>query len=452
MVDVKYIERLKRLDRLHHFHANTNPVHFAEKGPSMITRAEGVYIYTDSGNKVIDGMSGGWCTNIGYGNERLCRAAYESMTQLSYNLTFNGTTNPWAAALSDKMAAITPEQYQHFFFASTGSDAVESAIKIALYYWHLRGQPEKRAIIGRDYAYHGNTLFASHLVGAEGYGAQYGFPLTDIVHRIESPYWYRYGKELDPQDFGRKAAAALEKKIKELGPENVAAFIGEPIQATLGLIVPPESYWPEIQRICKEYDILLIADEVVTGMGKTGSMFGFQKFDFEPDLFTMAKGFASGYFPVSCVAIGAKVEGLFQSTDKPFIHGFTNCGHPVGCSVALENIAVIEDENLLQKVRDDTGPYLANRLQELMEFPFVGEVKSMGIIGAVEIDVTKIKSGKIADSVALGARIGEIAWQKGVNARPIGTTFGMMFPMIITRKQIDDAIDILKQSYLEASP
>lgn len=434
-------------DKAHHFHANTNPVELSKTGPTLITRGEGVYIYTDDGREIIDGMSGGWCTNVGYGSERLSKAAFEAMKQLSYTLTFAGRTNPWAAALSDKMSSITPEQYERFFFASTGSDAVESAIKMALYYWHLRGMPTKRAIIGRDFAYHGNTLFASHLVGADGYGSQYGFPLTDIVHRTDAPYWYRFGNGRSPEVFAKDAAAALERKIQELGPENVAAFIGEPIQATLGLIIPPKGYWSEVRRICDRYDVLLIADEVVTGMGKTGELFGFQTYGFQPDLFTLAKGFSSGYFPISCVAIGAKVGDLFQRTDQLFIHGFTNCGHPVGAAVALENIAVIEDEHLVEKVKYETGPYMATRLKEFLRFPFVGEVTSQGIIGAIEIDITKLMPGSVAESVALGTRIGEIAWRNGVNARPIGTTFGMMFPMIITAEQIDKAIDILKQSF-----
>lgn len=440
---------LSEKDRLHHLHANTNPVEFFRDGPVLITRGEGVYIYTANGDKVIDGMSGGWCTNVGYGNERLCKAAYEAMKQLSYTLTFGGRTNPWAAELSARMAAITPEQYEHFFFSSTGSDAVESAIKLALYHWHLSGRPEKRLIIGRNLGYHGNTLFAAHLAGEEGYGSQYGFPLTDIVHKVESPYWYRFANGRSRDDFGRDAAAALEKKIKELGPQNVAAFIGEPIQATLGLIIPPKTYWPEIQRICERYDVLLIADEIVTGMGKTGHQFGFQTFGFEPDLFTLAKGLSSGYFPISCVAVGSKVAEVFLSSNRPFIHGFTNCGHPVGAAVVLENIAVIEEEGLIDKVRQDTGPHLAARLKEFLQFPFVGEVSSSGIIGSIEIDITKVRPGTLSDSVALGAKIGEVAWKKGVNARPIGTTLGMMFPMIITTAQIDVAIGMLNDAFSE---
>lgn len=439
---------LHEKDRLHHLHANTNPVEFARTGPTVINRANGVYIYTDDGTEIIDAMSGGWCTNIGYGDERVCRAAYEAMKQLSYAHTFGGKTNPWVAELSDKMAAITPSQYQHFAFGSTGSDAVELALKIALYYWHLRGQSSKRAIIGRDLAYHGNTLFAAHLVGEEGYGAQYGFPLTDLVHRIGAPYQYRFGQGRSPETFGKDAAAALETKILQLGAENVAAFIGEPIQATLGLIIPPESYWPEVQRICQKYDVLLISDEVVTGFGKTGELFGFQAFNFEPDLFTLAKGLSSGYFPFSCVALGAKVAELLQSIDRKFVHGYTYSGHPVGAAVALANIAVIEEEGLVQKVKEDVGPYLATRLKEFLKLPVAGEVCSRGIIGAIEIDITKIRPGTLADSVSLGGRIADVAWKKGLHVRPIGTTLAMMFPMIVTRAQIDKAVGILKEAFV----
>jgi putrescine aminotransferase len=435
-------------DKRHHFHAHINPVQFAKTSPTIIARAEGVYLYTSDGQKIIDGRSGGWCTNIGYGHERVCRAAYEAMKQLPYSLTFGTQTNPWVAALSAKMAAISPKQYEHFFFGSTGSDAVETALKMALYYWHLRGQPKKRAIISRDLAYHGNTLFASHLVGEAGYGSQFGFPLTDMVHKVDSPYWYRFGKGLSPEAFGLSAAQALEKKIQELGADNVAAFIAEPVQATLALVIPPASYFPEIQRICQKYDVLFIADEVVTGLGKTGRMFGFQSFGFEPDLFTLAKGLSSGYFPMSGVAIGAKVGDLFERTDRSFRHGYTYCGHPVGAAVTLENIAVIEEEGLVEKVRNETGPYLASRLKEFLEFPFVGEVTSIGIIGAIEIDLTKVRAGAtLADSEALGEKIADSAWTRGLSARPVGSTYAMMFPMIISKQQIDEAIDILKDVF-----
>jgi putrescine aminotransferase len=443
-VDERDLTQQRDRDRRFHLHANTNPTRFAETGPVMVRRAEGVYLETDDGHRVIDGMSGGWCTNVGYGDPRLVAAASEAMQQLSYQLTFGGRTNAWVADLSARMAEVTPEQYDQFFYASTGSDAVESAIKIALYYWHLRGIPTKRAIIGRDLAYHGNTIFATHLVGSPDAGKQYGFPLTDVVSRTASPYWYRFGRDRDPGEFGLDAARALEAEILRLGPDNVAAFIGESIQATLGLIVPPDTYWPEIRRICDRYDVLLIADEVVTGMGKTGRMFGFETYGFEPDLFTLAKGFTSGYFPMSCVAVGAKVGDALRASDQVLAHGFTNCGHPVGAAVALANLDVILGDGLVERAAGPIGARLAERLAELTRHAAVGRVDAVGIIGSVELDLSRIDdSATIADSVAFGAEVGEIAWSLGLHARPIGTTFGMMFPMIITEDQVDAAGEIL---------
>lgn len=451
MSDIFDVETIKQLDQQHHFHARTNPVQLAKEGPVFIDKGEGIYIYDETGRKIIDGLSGGYCTNIGYGNERICNAAYKAMQSLSYGINFGRKTDRWTAGLSKKLSLITPESFQHFFFSSTGSDAVESSIKMALYYWRLRGQPKKRQVIVRQHSYHGNTLFATGLSGIGSFPNPIG-SVTDLISITDSPYWYAYGRGRSQKEFGLEAAAALEQKILDVGAENIAAFIGEPIQATCNVIIPPMSYWSEVRRICDQYDILLIADEVVTGLGKTGYMFGFQAFDFEPDLFVMAKGLSSGYFPVSSVAIGEKVSEVLQASDEPFPHGYTNCGHPVGSAVVLENIAVIEDEDLVEKVRQDIGPYLAQRLKEFLMYPCVGDVRSMGIICAIEIDMTKIEDGTQADSLKLVEKIGDLAWDKGLNARPVGTALGMIFPMIISKSQIDDAINILKVAFEEAVP
>lgn len=437
-------------DRDHHLHANTNPVEFRRSGPILIEQAQGIRIRTSDGHELIDARSGAWCVNVGYGNERICNAAHKAMRQLSYSLSFAGRTNPWAAELSYKMAEITPRQYQRFFFGSTGSDAVETAIKLALYHWHLRGQPTKRAIIARELAYHGNTLFAAHLIGEADYGRQYGFPLTDLIHHAPAPYHYRHGRGQSVEAFGIAAARAIEEKIVTIGPENVAAVIGEPIQASLGLVIPPESYWPEVRRICDRYDILLIADEVVTGMGKTGDMFGFESFSFEPDMFTLAKGFSSGYFPISCVGLGQKVDDVLHAHDRPFVHGFTNCAHPVGAAVALENIAVIEEEKLLSRVKSHTGPYLAARLAGLCDFPFVGDIASRGIMAGIELDIGRVRKSSRPENEALGVSIAEIAWSLGLSARPLGTTFALIFPLIMTNDDIDEALDILEKAFAQA--
>jgi putrescine aminotransferase len=444
------INALIEQDREHHLHANTNPVDFAQQGPVLIERANGVRIQTSDGLELIDARSGAWCVNVGYGNERICRAAYDAMRQLSYSLSFAGRTNPWAAALSEKMAAITPPQFQRFFFGSTGSDAVETALKLVLYYWNLRGKPEKRKIIARELAYHGNTLVAAHLVGQPNYGTQYGFPLVDLFHHVRPPYHYRHGRDQSAEAFGLEAARDIEREILKIGPDQVAAVIGEPIQASLGLIIPPDSYWPEVRRICDKYDVLLISDEVVTGMGKTGNMFAFETFGFEPDIFTLAKGFSSGYFPMSCVGVGAEVDRILQAHDRPFVHGYTYCAHPVGAAVALENIAVIEDEALVEKVRTRTAPHLEQSLSAFRDFPFVGEIGVRGIMAGIELDIGRVRESSREESEALGVLIGEIAWAKGLSARTLGTTFALIFPMIISESEVNEALSILRQAFEEA--
>lgn len=429
-------------DRNHHLHPMTNPVSFFKKGPDMVARAEGVYLYTSDGRKILDMGSGLANVNIGYGNVRLCEAAFDTMRQLSFSHGIHGRSNPWTAALSARLADITPEQYQYFFFASTGSEAVESAVKMALRYWRVRGKPQKRAFISRRGSYHGNTLFASGLTGIAGYHTPFGLPIGDLVHYADSTCWYREGNGRSKSQFGEDLVSALEKQIQEIGPENIAAFVGDPIPAA---IIPPEGYWRGVRRLCDRYDILLIADEVVCSFGKTGRMFGFENFDYEPDLIVVAKGITSGYFPLSAVGIGAKIGELMQKTDEMFAHVFTNCGHPVGAAVALENIAVIQEQRLMDRVRDDIEPYFESRLKELLEFPCVGETQVFGVFGRIEIDLS---GASHAENDAFFDRVVDIAWKKGVATKGSANTFCL--PMIITREQIDEGIAVLKEAIAEA--
>lgn len=434
-------------DKRHHLHPYTNPVALSKNGPDVIVRAEGIYLYTSEGRRIMDIGSALHNVNIGYGNRRLCQAAFDVMQQLSFSQTVVGRSNPWTAMLSAKLAEITPNSFQHFLFASTGSEAIECALKLALRYWRLRGQPKKRAIISRRLSFHGNTLFTASLTGIEAYHTQFGLPFTDQIHYADAPYYYRDGKGRSKEQFGLDVAQALEEQILKIGPENIAALVGEPIQVAGGTIIPPSTYWPEVRRICTKYDILLIVDEIITGFGKTGQMFGFQSFDFEPDLFAMAKGLSSGYFPISAVGVGAKVSDVLQSADEVFAHVFTNSGHPVGAAVALENLAVIEEQGLVEKVRTEIGPHFAQRLQELVEFPCVGEVRSMGVLGVIEFDLSK--GGNPASKeqqTALLAKMGTITWRRGLANRGNG----MCLPMTITKEQIDEAIGILKESITEA--
>jgi putrescine aminotransferase len=428
-------------DKRHHLHPLTNPVTLEEAGPDMVTRAEGVYLYTSDDRKLLDVGSGLSNVNIGYGNPRLCDAAYKTMQQLSFGHAIVGRSNPWAAALSAKLAEISPKSFQRFFFASSGSEAIESSIKIALRYWRLRNQPGKRAVISRQMSYHGNTLFAASLTANnENFHKQFGLPISDMIHHAASPYWYRDGKGRSKEQFGLDVAHALEQQILSIGPENIAAFVGDAIQTGGNMLIPPESYWPEVRLICTKYDILLIADEIISGFGKTGRMFGFENFGFEPDMFVMAKGLSSGYFPISSVAINDKISDVMQLADELFMHVFTNSGHPVGAAVALENIAVIEELRLIDRVRNEIGPYFNSRLQEFLAFPCVGEVRSMGVLGAIDIDLSKMGSPKSKpENDAFLDTIAHYAWKRGLVIRA-----GLSLPMIITKDQIDTAIDILK--------
>jgi len=434
-------------DKRHHLHPLTNPKALAEAGPEMFTRAEGTYLYTSDGRRFLDAASGLCNVNIGYGNPRLCEAAFKTMQQLSFGYTVIGRSNPWVAALSAKLAEITPEQFQHFFFASSGSEAIESAVKIALRYWRLRGKPEKRAIISRRLSYHGNTLFAASLTAnSENYHTQFGLPISDRIHYADSPYWYRDGKGRSKEEFGLQVACALEKQILEIGPENIAAMVGDPIQSGGGMIIPPTTYWPEVRRICDRYDILLIADEIQSCFGKTGRMFGFECFDYEPDLFAMAKGLASGYFPISGVAVNNRVYEVLLKADEVLAHLFTNCGHPVGAAVALENIAVIQEQGLVDRVRDEIGPYFSHRLQEFAKFSCVGEIRSIGVFGAIDIDLAKTgQSVTKAERNDVMDRIARAAWNRGLIIR----SNGICLPMTITKEQIDVGIDVLKESMTE---
>ena len=447
MFNIADTSRLLEQDRQHHFHPMTSPARLAEQGAVLVDRAEGIYIYTDDDRQIMDVGSGLGNVSLGYGNERLCEAANQAMKQLSFGHSLFGRSNPWVAALSEKLAEITPESFQRFFFASTGSESIESAIKIALHYWRLRGQPKKKTIIARQHSYHGNTIFATSLTGMASFHTQFGLAFADNIAHTDSPYAYRYARGRSSQEFGLDVAASFERKIREIGAENIAAFVGDPIQTGGGTIIPPGNYWPEIKRLCDHYDILLIADEVFSGFGKTGQMFAFQNFDFEPDLFCMGKGLTSGYFPLSSVAIGEKVSDVLQRSDDVFSHVFTNCGHPVGAAVALETIAIIEEQGLVERIRDDIGPYFSERLKAFLTFPCVGEVRSMGVLGAIEIDMSRIKEdATLADSEALLNRCIDIAWEKGLAMRGGGLTL----PMIITRPQIDQMIDILQASLTEA--
>jgi putrescine---pyruvate transaminase len=435
---------LREQDSRHHFHPMSNPVSLRREGPDMVVRGEGIYLYLSDGRKVMDTTSGLWNVNMGYGNKRICDAAYRTMLEMSCGHTIFNRSNPWIAALSEKLSEITPKQYQTFFFASSGSEANESAVKMARHYWRLQGKPEKRITIARRDSYHGATIFATSLTGQAIFHNQFGLPLEPLVRHAGSTNWHQHGNGKSNDEFFQNLVHSLEAQIKEIGPERIAALIGEPIQT--GMHIPTSAYWQGIRALCDKYEILLIADEVVSGFGKSGRMFAFEHYGFEPDLFTIAKGITSGYFPLSAVALGSKVSDVIRSEDNLFAHVFTNSGHPVGAAVALETIAIIEEEALVDWVRLEIGPHFTEGLRQLLELPCVASVRSLGVMGGINLDVSEGSGCATSEqNDAFLDRVTREIWKRGATIRG----GSLCLPMVITKSQIDEAFDIIKTSISE---
>ena len=376
-------EQWVNADKDHHLHPFTNYNTLKEKGGRIIAKANGVFIEDTDGNKFLDGMAGLWCTNIGYGQKELADVAHAQMQELPYYNTFFQTSSKPAVELAAILADLTPEGLNHVFYANSGSEANDTVVRMVRHYWNVKGKKNKKTFISREYAYHGSTMAAASLGGMNYMHEQADLPLPGFTH-VMPPYWYAYGGDMSEDDFGLYAAKAVEDKILELGADNVAAFIGEPIQGAGAVIIPPATYWPEIQRICKKYDILLIADEVICGFGRTGEWFGCDTFDIKPDLMPIAKGLTSGYLPLSGVMVTDEIVNTLAS-DGDFQHGFTYSGHPVSCAVAIANINIIKRDGLIEKVKNETGPYLKKKLAEIAKHPLVGEARSVGLVGAVEL-------------------------------------------------------------------
>ncbi|HBS35742.1 MAG TPA: aspartate aminotransferase family protein, partial [Parvularcula sp.] len=321
---------IQALDSAHHLHPFTTHHELRAAGPRVINRARGVYIYDADGNEIIDGMAGLWCVQVGYGNAELAEAAREAIETLSYYNHFFQTTTPAAAELAAVIASKTPADLNQILFASSGSEANDSATKLIWYYWNLQGKPQKKTIISRARGYHGSTAIGASLSGLPFMQGIFDLPLPRFHHVAPTPCYYQYGAPGESEEaFAMRCARAVEDKIMELGPENVAAFVGEPVMGAGGLMTPPKGYWPEVERICRKHDILLWSDEVICGFGRTGSWFGCETYGFTPDIITMAKGMSSGYQPISAVALNARVAEPIIAADSEMAHGFTYSGHPV---------------------------------------------------------------------------------------------------------------------------
>lgn len=434
-------EALLAEDVAHHMRPFTDYKALAEEGGGrVITHADGIYFWDSDGKRYLDGMAGLWCVNAGYGRKELVEAAATQMAELPYYNTFFKTTNAPAAELSALLSDLMPDNFNHVFYANSGSEANDTILRMVRHFWALEGKPEKQTIISRHNAYHGSTTAALSLGGMAPMHGQGGV-IPGIEH-VRQPYWYGEGGDMDPDEFGLVCARAVEEKILEVGADKIAAFIGEPVQGAGGVIVPPKTYWPEINRICKKYDILLICDEVICGFGRTGAWFGFQTFGIEPDMITMAKGLSSGYLPISAVMVGDRVAQSFFDNCGEFYHGFTYSGHPAACAVALENVKIIQREGLVEKVRDETGPYLARALKRLEDHPLVGETRALGLLGAIELVSDKATRAHFEEPGKTGGICRDHCIENGLVMRAVSDIMVMSPPLIITTTQIDEMITL----------
>ncbi|GAB3243716.1 aspartate aminotransferase family protein [Chitinimonas naiadis] len=430
----------QQLDAAHHLHPFSDMGSLNKQGSRVITKAEGVYLWDSEGNKIIDGMAGLWCVNVGYGRKELAEVAYKQMLELPYYNTFFKTTHPPVIELSKLLAEVTPAGFEHFFYCNSGSEGNDTVLRIVHQYWSAVGKPEKKYVVSRKNGYHGSTIAGGSLGGMGYMHEQMPSMVPNIVH-IDQPFWFADGGDLTPAEFGLKCAQQLEEKILALGAENVAAFIGEPFQGAGGVIFPPESYWPEIQRICRKYDVLLCADEVIGGFGRTGEWFAHQHFGFEPDTMTLAKGLTSGYIPMGAVAVNRKVaDALIAAGD--FNHGLTYSGHPVAAAVAVANIKLLREGGIIEQVRTETGPYFQKTLREaLAGSPLVGEIHGAGLVAGMQLTEDKATRKRFVNGGDIGLQCRDHCFRNNLIMRATGDRMLLSPPLVISRSEIDQLVE-----------
>lgn len=440
---------IQALDSAHFIHPFTDHGDLATRGARVITRAEGIYIWDSEGHKILDAMSGLWCVNVGYGRQELADAAYQQLMTLPYYNSFFQTTNVPATQLAAKLVALAPKvegrRFEHVFFSSSGSESNDTNVRLVRRYWDLLGQPQRKTIIGRFNAYHGSTMAGASLGGMSGMHAQGDLPIPGIVH-IGQPYHFENALPGESEaDFGLRAARWLEEKILEVGPDKVAAFIAEPVQGAGGVIIPPATYWPEIQRIVDQYGILLISDEVICAFGRLGHWFAYEKFGYRPDLVTFAKGVTSGYVPLGGVMVGDRVAKVLIEQGGEFNHGYTYSGHPVACAVALANLEVMEREDLPRKVREDLAPYLAQRFGELADHPLVGVAETCGLVAGLVLVKDKETRTPFDPELSVGMMCRAHCFKNGLIMRAVGDRMIISPPLVITRAQIDEMAGLIRR-------
>ena len=433
------------LDSEHYLHPFTDHKELAAERSRIITRADGVYIYDAEGKQILDAMSGLWCVNLGYGREELIHAAAAQLNELPYYNSFFQCAHPPAIELARLLSEVTPPQFKRVFYTGSGSEAIDTLVRVVRRYWELCGHPERTTIIARHNAYHGSTVAGTSLGGMKAQRKQGGPWVPDIEH-IAQPYWFGSDRELSPDEFGLWAAQELEREIDRVGPEKVAAFVAEPIQGAGGVIIPPATYWPEVARICRERDILLVTDEVICGFGRLGAWFGAEHYGLAPDLMSFAKGVTSGYLPLGGVMIGDRVADVLIDKGGEFFHGYTYSGHPASCAVAVATIETMQREGIVDRVREDIAPYLQHQWMTLGDHPLVGEVRMRGLMGAIELVADKPSLTRFDEKRGAGTVCRDLCVQNGLVMRAVGDTMVVAPPLVLTHAEADELVALAWKS------
>jgi putrescine---pyruvate transaminase len=444
---------LRALDAAHHLHPFTNTRTLNEEGARVIRSAKGVHLTDSDGNRILDGMSGLWNVNIGYGRQEIADAVAGQLMELPFYNTFFKTTHPPVIELSRLLSEVTPKQFNRFFFTGSGSEANDTIVRLVRYYWELMDKPGKSVIISRKNGYHGSTMAGASLGGMGFMHKQGGLPIPGIVH-VRQPHWWAEGGDHTPEDFGTLCANAIAETIDAIGAENVGAFIGEPIQGAGGVIIPPKTYWPAVAKILKERDVLFISDEVICGFGRTGEWFGCEFFGTQPDIMAMAKGISSGYQPIGAVAVSDRIADALIAKGDDFAHGYTYSGHPAACAAAITNIRLLRDEKIVERVKSDIGPYLQTKWRALADHPMVGEAVMEGLIGSMQLTPDKTARAHFHEDANVGMMTRDFSFRNGLVMRAVGDRMIIAPPLVITHEEVDElvakATRTLDQAHAEA--
>ncbi len=431
---------LAAADIAHQMHPYTNMRAHEEQGPMIMTHGKGVYVYDSTGKEYIEGMAGLWSVGVGFSETRLKDAAMKQMEELPYYHTFAHKSHGPSIRLAEKLAEMTPGDLNHCFFTNSGSEANDTVIKMVWYLNNGLGKKDKKKFLARKKGYHGITIASGSLTGLVGNHRDFDLPAIPVTH-LTTPHFWREGADGETEaEFTARLLKELEDTILAEGPETIAAFIGEPVMGAGGVMVPPEGYWPGVAEICKKYDILVVADEVINGFGRCGTTFACEKFGFQPDILVLSKQISSSYMPLAAIMVSDAVYGAIADNTKAlggFGHGFTGSGHPVATAVGLENLKIIEEKNLVGNVQA-LEPVMLAGLAAIAEHPLVGEARGTGLIGGVELVADKASKASFDPAIKIGAKAADFCAEEGLISRAIGDTLALCPPMIITEAELKE--------------